>query len=70
MGSIRKWPLLINDDDDDDDNDNAVVNQEEYSITVQSQYSFYAVVKILGSTYIGSAFNFGPFSCIFIFCNK
>ena len=45
MGSIKKWPLLINDDDDDDDddnddNDNAVVNQEEYStVTVQSQHS-------------------------------
>ena len=41
-----------NNDDDDDDNDNAnaVVNQEEYStVTVQSQYSFYAVVKILGT---------------------
>ena len=67
MGSIKKWPLLINDDDDDDDNDNAnaVVNHEEDStVTVQSQYSFYGVMKILG-TYIGSAFIFGPYILVY-----
>ena len=67
MGSIRKWPLLINDDDDDDDNDNAVVNQEEYSITVQSQHSLRCNEN---SRYLLLVHLFLVHSRVFIFCNK